>query len=286
MAQTRRGLGRGLSALLEETRPLARGDHPDGDVRLLPIELVRANPSQPRRHFDAAALAELSASIASRGILQPILVRPAPDAAGEFQIVAGERRWRAAQMARLHAVPAIVRMIGDDEVGILALIENLQRADLNPLEEARAYGELLDRLGGDTAAVAKAVGKSCPHVANTLRLLRLPAEVRTKLEEGALSAGHARAIAGAEDPTRLAEEVLRRGMSVRQAEALARRAGARVHRPRSGERDPDIAALERGLAEAIGLEVSVRDRGGAGEVRVRYRSLEQLDDICGRLSRA
>ena len=220
-----------------------------------------------------------------RGVLQPILVRPAPGAPGEYQIVAGERRWRAAQLARLHAIPAIVRPIADHDVAVVALIENLQRSDLNPIEEARAYAELLDRLDNDPSRVAEAVGKSRPHVANTLRLLRLPEGVRERVEEGALTAGHARAIASASDPVAAAEEILRRGLSVRQSEDLARGKRLARARVRPASADPDTLALERDVAEAIGLAVHIVDHGGSGEVRIRYSQWEQLDEICRRLSR-
>ncbi|MEO7027155.1 MAG: ParB/RepB/Spo0J family partition protein [Caulobacteraceae bacterium] len=288
MAARRRGLGRGLSALIEEARG---GDSGTGDSALaggtvdLPIELVRPNPRQPRRAFAEADMEELAASIRAHGVLQPILVRPSPERPGEYQIVAGERRWRAAQRAKLHVIPAVARPIADDEVMIVALVENLQRADLNPIEEARAYGELLEQFDGP-AALADAVGKSRSHIANTVRLLRLPASVRENVEAGVLSAGHARAVAAAADPERLARVVLDRGLSVRQAEALARRDRA----PRESKRlvrvkDADTAALEQDVSEALGLTVEIADAGGAGQMRIRYGSLEQLDDLCRRLTR-
>lgn len=295
----RRGLGRGLSALLGESDPaLATAPTPEVvsaeglSARETPIELLRRNPDQPRRVFNEDELEELSNSIREKGILQPILVRPAPGAAGEFQIVAGERRWRAAQRAGLHTVPILVREFDDLDVLEIGIIENVQRADLNPLEEAMGYKVLIDRFGRTQDAVALTVGKSRSHVANMLRLLNLPEGVRDYLAEGRISIGHARAIATAPDPDALAESIVRHGLSVRQAEQLARKTldrpktGARGPRLKSGPggRDADTAALEHDLSEALGLEVEVIDRNGEGELRIRYKSLEQLDDVCRRLS--
>lgn len=293
----RRGLGRGLAALLDEAPPPPpEPEAPPAaavggvSVRETPIELLRRNPNQPRQAFDEAELEELAASIRERGVLQPILVRPAPGASGEFQIIAGERRWRAAQRANLHTVPVIVREMDDAEVTEIGIIENVQRADLNPLEEALGYRALVDRFGRTQEAVAQTVGKSRSHVANALRLLNLPQSVRDHLASGRLSAGHARAIATASDVERLAELIVVRELSVRQAETLARetmsrpapsaRAVARPPRPK----DADTRALEHDLSDALGLEVEILDRNGAGELRIRYRSLEQLDDVCRRLT--
>ena len=288
----RRGLGRGLSALLDEAEPpsdvtpsIAEG------VQQTAIELLRRNPDQPRRHFGEVELAELTDSIRERGVLQPILVRPAPGASGEYQIVAGERRWRAAQRAGLHAVPIMVRALEDAEVAEIGIIENVQRTDLNPLEEAQGYRLLLDRFGRTQDMVAKTVGKSRSHVANALRLLNLPATVREHLEAGRLSAGHARAIAASPDPERLARTIVEGELSVRQAEALARKtqppspSSPRVRsRSLAKAKDADTQALEQDLSDALGLTVEIVDQGGAGEVRVRYASLEQLDGLCQRLS--
>ncbi len=223
-------------------------------------------------------------------MLQPILVRPAPGAPGEFQIVAGERRWRAAQRVGLHTVPILVRALDDVEVAEIGIIENVQRTDLNVLEEAQGYRLLLDRFGRTQDAVAKTVGKSRSHVANALRLLNLPLAVREHLEAGRLSAGHARAIAASPDPERLARIIVDGDLTVRQAEALSREGGPPVRddrlRPVSKPRgkDADTQALEQDLSEALGLGVEIMDRGGAGEVRVRYASLEQLDGLCQRLT--
>ena len=297
----RRGLGRGLSALLGESDPaLAAAPKPEIVAaeglmsREAPIELLRRNPDQPRRSFNEAELDELSNSIREKGVLQPILVRPAPGAAGEFQIVAGERRWRAAQRAGLHTVPILVREFDDLDVLEIGIIENVQRSDLNPLEEAMGYKVLMDRFGRTQDAVALTVGKSRSHVANMLRLLNLPEGVREHLAEGRISTGHARAIATAPDPDVLAENIVKHGLSVRQAEQMARKSldrpkstarGPRL-RPVSGGGDADTAALEHDLSEALGLEVTVIDRNGEGELRIRYKTLEQLDEVCRRLSEA
>lgn len=288
MAENRRGLGRGLSALLGEAEEISHAVDPAEGVREIPIELIHRNPEQPRVHFDEADLAELSDSIRANGVLQPILVRPAPGAPGEYQIVAGERRWRAAQKAGLTAIPALVRPLGDNEAFEIAIIENVQRADLNPIEEARAYALLTARLGVGQDEVARRVGKSRSHVANTMRLSALPESVQTHLIEGRLTAGHARALLTADNADALAAQVLARGLSVRDTEALARE-GGKAPKKASGPRktkDADTVALEVDLEEALGMSVDVADRGGVGEVRIRYASLEQLDEICRRLTRA
>ncbi len=288
----RRGLGRGLSALLGEADPVADTAPIGGSngVQTAPIELLRRNPDQPRRHFGEAELAELTESVRERGVLQPILVRPAPGAAGEYQIVAGERRWRAAQRAGLQVVPILVRPLDDAEVAEIGIIENVQRADLNPLEEAQGYRLLLERFGRTQETVARTVGKSRSHVANALRLLNLPPAVREHLEAGRLSAGHARAIAASPDPERLARTIVEGDLSVRQAEALARRTAPSASTrpgPTGGKagttRDADTHALEQDLSDALGLAVRIIDRNGAGEVRVGYASLEQLDGLCQKL---
>jgi ParB family chromosome partitioning protein len=220
-------------------------------------------------------------------VLQPILVRPAPGRAGEYQIVAGERRWRAAQRAGLAAMPAVVRELGDRETLELALIENLQRADLNAMEEAAAFSSLISLSGGSQEDVAQAVGKSRSHVANTLRLLQLPEDIQGLVREGKLSAGHARTLIGAAEPLVLAQAIIDGGLSVREAEALARKAAT----PRPGAARPgprkstDTLALERDLSERLGLQVQVQDKDGQGEIRIRYADLEQLDEICRRLTR-
>lgn len=295
MAESRsRGLGRGLSALLAEAdtshNAAAAATSADEPARGAPveaaIELLRRNPNQPRRAFAEADLDELAASIGERGVLQPILVRPAPGAEGEWQIVAGERRWRAAQRAGLTSVPILIRDLDDLEMLEVAIIENVQRADLNAVEEAQGYKALVERFGRTQEDVARTVGKSRSHVANALRLLHLPEAVQDHLTSGRLSAGHARAIAGAKDPVALARRIVDDGLNVRQAEALAKQraseAAAEAPRPKRG--DDDVRALEHDLEEVLGLSVEVRDRGGRGELRLKYGSLEQLDDLCRRLT--
>ncbi len=293
MSERQRGLGRGLSALLGENAaeavPVA-GAQAAG-IQTAPIESLKPNPDQPRKIFTQEDLDELTASIRDKGILQPILVRTQPGQDGMWQIIAGERRWRAAQAARLTEVPIVVREMDDVEVFEVAIIENVQRADLNPLEEADAYRMLMERFGRTQDTVAGVVGKSRSHVANTLRLLQLPEEVLWYVRHGKLTAGHARALITAPNPGELAEQVFKEGMNVRQAEALARRA-AEGPKPTSskpaaasGEGSADVQALEQDLADALGLKVQLADKGGKGEITIRYGSLEQLDDLCRRLMR-
>ncbi len=272
-AGRRRGLGMGLAALLGTA-----GDSPPaGPVETVPIERLRPSPVQPRRRFAESELAALAASIAAKGVLQPLLVRPSGE---QLEIVAGERRWRAAQRAGLHQVPVVVRELGDGEALELALVENLQRADLSPLEEAEALRRLVAEFGYRQETLADALGRSRSHVANTLRLLGLPESVRAMLEDGSLSAGHARALLGAADPQRLALEIVARGLNVRQTEALVRRAArGRVPRPV----DPNLAALERDLAQRLGLAVAIRRSGSGGTLTLRYTRPEQLDRILRRL---
>jgi ParB family chromosome partitioning protein len=285
MAEGRRGLGRGLSALLDEVEAPAEGGHRAPGVTEIPVEVIKANPDQPRRLFDESELEELAQSIRAKGMLQPILVRPAVFA-GEYQIVAGERRWRAAQRAGLRAIPALVRSLSDEEVLEIAIVENVQRTDLSPLEEAEGYRALIDKFGRTQAQVAETVGKSRVHVTNALRLLQLPESVQALVRDGQLSPGHVRPLIGVADAGRLAQEVVGRGLSVRQAETLARGGGANPATPsRRGGKDADTLALESDLAEVLGLPVEIRDAGGTGEVRIRYASLEQLDEVCRRLTR-
>ena len=287
----RRGLGRGLSALLDEAEAAST---PEGRRAVgaldIPIELIRRNPNQPRRQFAPEALGELTASVEKRGVIQPILVRPLPDTDGEYQIVAGERRWRAAQQAGLRAIPALVRDLDELEAMEVAIIENVQRADLNALEEARGYAAMSERFGRSAETIAGIVGKSRSHVANTLRLLRLPAAVREHLEAGRLTAGHARALLDLDESEDLAARVVKGGLNVRQTEALARHVRARPLRPQTPasarpQKDADTRALEDDLADVLGLRVEIHDVDGAGEVRIQYTTLEQLDDLCRRLTR-
>jgi len=286
MSEVKRGLGRGLSALLGEAareQPVADGAARDAGVRLMPVTDLHPNPHQPRRHFDEAALDELAASLASRGLIQPIVVRPRGAA---FEIVAGERRWRAAQRARLHDVPVIVRDLDDTETLELAIVENVQRQDLNAIEEALAYRRLAQEFGHTQEALARIVGKSRSHVANLLRLLDLPEPVRDALADGRLSMGHARALAAARDPAELAEQVMRRDLSVRETEALARDAPGRRRRQPPIEykgSDTDVAMLERQVGDQLGLKVAIAHGPKGGTVTIAYSTLEQLDMLCQRL---
>ena len=285
------GLGRGLSALIDESvRPGRTDERPsERGVREVEIGRIQPNPLQPRKNFDEGALAELTASIAERGVLQPILLR----AVGEgFEIVAGERRWRAAQKARLHHIPAIVRDFDEGASAEIALIENIQREDLNAIEEAEGFKLLIVRYGHTQDAVSKLVGKSRSHVTNLLRLLDLPESVRQMLMRGDISMGHARAIATSENPEQLAQDIVAGGLSVRQAEALARKitpgAGTDMARAvaRAAQRpvDADLAALERQLSDLLGVRVKVAHGKSGGTVALHYSSLDQLDMICQRLS--
>ena len=302
------GLGRGLGALMGELQreePLATasgaaggGPALAGGLASLPVAEIEPHPGQPRRHFDEAALDELAQSIAQRGVIQPIIVRPL--GSGRYQLVAGERRWRAAQRARLHEIPALVRTLEDREVTALALIENLQREDLNPVEEAQAYHRLSEGEGLSQADIARMVDKSRSHVANMMRLLALPAEVLAMVEDGRLSMGHARALINVPDPVAVAQDVVARGLSVRAAERLARKAlrrgegsgdtGSGAKRSARAGRDPandaDIAAVQGHLEDFLGLKVSISADAdpSSGAVTIRYRTLDQLDLICQRLT--
>jgi ParB family chromosome partitioning protein len=278
----RRQLGRGLAALFGEATAVATGD--PAPQRLVPIELIRPGALQPRRRFAEAELEALAQSIREKGILQPLLVRSLDAQETDFELVAGERRWRAAQRVGLHQVPIIIRQISDSEALEIALIENLQREDLSPLEEAEAYRRLIEEFGRTQAGLAEALGKSRSHVANTLRLLGLPAPVRHRVDEGELSAGHARALLGAADPAALAEEVVRRGLNVRATERLVQR---RAETPPSERRprDADTAALERELGAVLGLRVTLEAKKRGGALTLHYASLDQLDRVL-RLLRA
>jgi len=301
----RAALGRGLGALLGETRreeavarapaegtSLAAGaiSNPQSGLALLPVSEIEPHPDQPRRHFDEEALAELAASIAARGVIQPVVVRPIGP--HRYQLVAGERRWRAAQRARLHEIPAIVRSLDDREVTALALIENLQREDLNPVEEARAYHRLSENDGLTQQEIATFVDKSRSHVANLMRLLALPDEVLDMVQREELSMGHARALVALPDPLPLAREAATKGLSVRDVERLAKRAGRSETSPRRARagRSPgesaDIAAVQAHLEEFLGLKVTINADTDprTGSVTIRYKTLDQLDLICQRLT--
>jgi ParB family chromosome partitioning protein len=272
----RQQLGRGLAVLFGE----AEGGQPvePPPQRRVPIELVRPSPFQPRRHFADAELEALAQSIREKGILQPLLVRPLNGEEAAFELVAGERRWRAAQRVGMHEVPVIVRPLADSEALEIALVENLQREDLSALEEAEAYSRLIAEFGRTQASLAEAVGKSRSHVANTLRLLSLPAPVRRRLEDGVLSAGHARALLAADDPEALAQEVVRRGLNVRATERLVQRR-AEIPRPRHPIRDADTLALERELGAHLGLRVTLERKQRGGALTLHYASLDQLDRV-------
>ncbi|MBV8130900.1 MAG: ParB/RepB/Spo0J family partition protein [Alphaproteobacteria bacterium] len=272
----RQPLGRGLAALFGEASGGTFGD--SAPQRLVPIERIRPGALQPRRRFAEAELEALAQSIREKGILQPLLVRSLTAQETDFELIAGERRWRAAQRVGLHEVPIIIRQISDSEALEIALIENLQREDLSPLEEAEAYRRLIDELGRTQASLAEALGKSRSHIANTVRLLSLPAPVRHRLDEGELSAGHARALLAAADPVALAEEVVRRGLNVRATERLVqRRATAPPAKRRP--RDPDTVALERELGALLGLRVTLEPKKRGGALTLHYSSLDQLDRV-------
>jgi len=272
----RRQLGRGLAALFGEAE--IGGAAETAAQRRVPIELILPSALQPRRRFAEAELDALAQSIREKGILQPLLVRPLRDEQAGFELVAGERRWRAAQRVGMHEVPVIVRAFADSEALEIALVENLQREDLSPLEEAEAYNRLMEEFGRTQAALAEAVGKSRSHVANTLRLLLLPLPVRRRLEEGELSAGHARALLAAPDPVALAAEVVRRGLNVRATEQLVQRR-TETPPPKRRLRDADTVALERELGTRLGLRVTLEPKKRGGALTLHYASLDQLDRI-------
>ena len=276
-----RGLGRGLSALIGDEAAPVRGEVPAKGSRTLPVAFLKPGRFQPRKNFADEALAELAASIKEKGVLTPILVRPlGPDA---YEIVAGERRWRAAQLAKLHDVPVVVRDLADAETLEIAIIENVQRADLNALEEAAAYQELMDRFSKTQEQVAQDVGKSRSHVANTVRLLRLPESVKQWLREGKLTAGHARTLLAAADPESAAKEILAGQMSVRQAEHRSPKKAKAGGKP---AKDPNLADLEASISNKLGLKIQIIHKGDkGGEVRIAYSSLEQLEEITRRLNR-
>jgi ParB family chromosome partitioning protein len=278
----RRNLGRGLSALFgEESDDIAAADR-QRVGRSVPIGFLRAGRFQPRHRFDDDALRALADSIREKGVLQPLLVRRHPDAANSYEIIAGERRWRAAQLAQLHEVPVIIKELDDRAALEIALVENIQRADLTVLEEAEGYRRLMAEFGHTQEALAVAVGKSRSHVANMMRLLTLPEPVKQLLDSGALSAGHARALLNAADPAGMAREIVRRGLNVRQAELLAKSGKTSRHKAPAAK-DADTAALERDLTNLLGLKVAISFAGRGGALTIQYRTLEQLDDVIRRL---
>ncbi|RUV19228.1 MAG: ParB/RepB/Spo0J family partition protein [Mesorhizobium sp.] len=285
---SRKRLGRGLAALIGEIdRPAAvekQGMNADGKV---PIEFLSPNPKNPRRHFGDADLTDLAQSIREHGVVQPVVARPSPTQAGRYEIIAGERRWRAAQRAGLVEIPIIVRDVNDRTALELAIIENVQRTDLNPVEEALGYQQLIDDHGYTQADLGQVIGKSRSHVANTLRLLKLPDVIRDMLVDGALSAGHARTLVTAQDPAGLAKRIVEDGLSVRQAEALAQMpAGAPTVKRQPAaptQKDADTLALEKLMTGTIGMIVTIEHKERGGVISVAYRTLEQLDELCRRL---
>ncbi len=281
-------LGRGLAALIGD-------DYAEENVvldaktsRHLPIEFLCRNPNNPRKSFAEAELQDLTKSIGEKGLLQPIIVRSVNDGGEkQYEIVAGERRWRAAQKAGLHDVPVIIREFSDNEAFEIALIENIQRADLDPIEEAQGYRQLMNRFEYTQERMAESLGKSRSHIANMLRLLKLPESIQAKLSAGELTSGHARALITAEDPNEIARQILELGLNVREAENLVREKAGKI-RPKKKrvEKDPNTIALEHEVSSAIGLKVDIASKGEAGQLRISYKSLEQLDDVIMRLVRS
>lgn len=287
-----RGLGRGLSALMADVSAESQNpDRPTGPDIHVPIEKLFANPNQPRRRFAQDDLDDLTASIKEKGVLQPLIVRPREG--GTYEIVAGERRWRASQQAQLHEVPVLVRDFDDVEVLEVAIIENIQRADLNAVEEAAGYKQLMESFGHTQERLAEALGKSRSHIANLMRLLTLPTDVQSMLQEGALSAGHARALITAEEPSTLARAIVKGGLSVRATEALVKKQGAGGHPAKRKlqaapvEKDADTRALEADLSANLGMKIEITHKPGqdAGVISINYGNLDELDTLCQLLSR-
>lgn len=287
----RRGLGRGLSALMADVAPVqVTRDAPVAAMgeRMIAIEKIKPNVDQPRRDFDPDQLEDLANSIREKGVIQPLILRDMPNQPGMYEIVAGERRWRASQMAQLHEVPALIRDYNETEVLEIAIIENIQRADLNALEEAAGYRQLMDRFGHTQEKIAEALGKSRSHIANLLRLLNLPDGIQDMVRKGQLSAGHARALVTAENPMELARHIASKGLSVRDAERLAKGPVSKpaTSTPRPSEKDADTLALEGDMSAALGLRVQI-DHGAdlqSGKMTISYKTLEDLDRLCGLLS--
>jgi ParB family chromosome partitioning protein len=287
--ETRRGLGRGLSALMADVDLPPNTNR--GSDRRVPIEQVAPNLEQPRRHFSRSDLEDLTNSIKAKGVLQPIIVRPKPNSANQFEIVAGERRWRASQAAQLHEIPVIIRDYSDTEMLEVAIIENVQRADLNSIEEASGYRQLMNRFGHTQEKLGEALGKSRSYIANILRLLNLPQDVQDLVAEGMLSAGHARALITSNNPQILADQIIKDGLTVRETERLVKsetqsKAAQKPSKNRKKEKDADTRALESDLSASLGFPVSISHStsGESGEIVLHYNTLDQLDDICGRLT--
>ncbi len=277
-------LGRGLAALMGDAPAHEEAGAPSTPVRSLAVDHLEPGPFQPRTSFNPESLAELVASIQARGILQPLLARPHPTHAKRYQIIAGERRWRAAQEAGLHEVPVLVRELSDADAMAASLVENLQRQDLNPIEEGEGFRRLIEEFGLTQEQLGTAVGKSRSHVANSMRLLQLPSRVRTDVQEGRLSAGHARALLAHPDPEQAAKTVLARGLSVRQTEALCTAKSGDAKPARERVEDPETEALQRDLSERLGLAVQIAFDGRGGAVTIKYRSLDQLDGLIALLN--
>ncbi|WP_281976985.1 ParB/RepB/Spo0J family partition protein [Pseudorhizobium flavum] len=285
---SKRRLGRGLAALIgqmDQPLPVDAAPKEISPDRMVPIEHVSRNPRNPRRQFDEAELQDLASSISQHGIVQPVVVRPVGD---RYKIIAGERRWRAAQLAGLHEIPVIVRDVDDRTALEIAIVENVQRADLNPLEEALGYDQLIAEYGYTQNDLGGIIGKSRSHVANSLRLLKLPEPVRDMLSSGELSAGHAKALVTTSNPVSLARTIVAKGMSVRDAERLAQndiKAQSETNQSKVEKKDSDTLALERTLSDSLGLEVRINHKGGPGQIRINYRTLDQLEEICRLLER-
>lgn len=283
----RTGLGRGLSALMADVSSAVPAASPAAANSVLPVEALVPNPDQPRRQFNVESLQELTASIREKGIVQPLIVRPTA-IAGKYEIVAGERRWRAAQAAELHEVPVLIREYNDEEVLQVAIIENIQRADLNALEEALAYRQLVDRFGHTQEMVAQSLSRSRSHIANTLRLLFLPPQVLDLLQDGRLSAGHARALITSADPVKMALDVVKRGLSVRDTERIAKKApnANTTKRARRSSKDADTVAIEQDLSANLGMKVTLDHAGeDGGLLSIHYKTLDDLDYLCDALSK-
>ncbi len=283
---TRSRLGRGLAALIGEVGEAAIPVERGRGQRRVPTEFLRPNPRNPRRTFNETELEDLANSVREKGIIQPILVRSLPGMDDVFEIIAGERRWRAAQKASLHDVPVIVIEAGDKEALEIAIIENVQRADLNALEEAVGYEQLIADYGYSQNDLSRIIGKSRSHIANTMRLTRLPDSVKAMLTSGELSAGHARALLSVQDPDAIARRIVERGMTVRDVERIAQeddKAEKSADKPQRREKDPDTRALEKAIEDVLGLSVSISHGARGGELKIKYRTLEQLDAVCRRL---
>jgi ParB family chromosome partitioning protein len=283
--QKQRRLGRGLAALIGDDTTEEAIIQDVRSLRHIPIELIEPNPNNPRKIFREEELEDLSRSLREKGMLQPLLVRRRADQR-TYEIIAGERRWRAAQRAGLHDLPVLIRDMSDGEALEIALVENIQRSDLNPIEEARGYAQLIEQFGYTQQKLAESVGKSRSHIANTLRLLALPDEVRRRLEEGELTAGHARTLIAKPDPVAAAEQIVKLGLTVRDAERLSREPAQGAGTAKLKQKSADVQALEAELREHLGLRVEIADGKRGGRLVLHYRSLEQLDDLCRRLKKA